>query len=192
MQYTRGYFMLYLFLKIYISAYQFDKALDLLSECYIKDPQNTDYLLKIAYCHSQSGRYPDAKLFYEETIKIDSLNLTAINTKEELDKAEEHFKIAIEKGVSPQMGEFHAGLAALLEEKNQLREAIRYYEKAIEYGADAETIFHLARNCDLYYKDKNIALRHYQKYLKTKDNKYREYTARRLKQLKEIIHFQND
>ena len=37
---------------VYIASYQFDKALSELSECYIKDPKNVDYLLKIAYCHS--------------------------------------------------------------------------------------------------------------------------------------------
>ena len=353
---------------VYISTYQFDKALELLSECYIKDPQNTDYLLKIAYCHSQSGRYPDAKLFYNEALKVDSLNLIAISslgslyegennylkargyyqqliqadtsnsyyfkrngflalrlndpisaieyfqkahllnkvdievihqlgaiylaleeldyadqmiqkglhtdpnnikllqtkarihhkrkehpevvaaiektmvqgdtidyyqmmmgvsyihldsvdtaiyhlerilarekdtehthhylglayrTKGELEKAETHFQRAIEKGISEQVGEYHAGLATIMEEKGELREAIRFYEKAKEYGAGGENIFHLARSCDLYYKDKKIALRYYEQYLRTRDNKYRDYTEQRIRQLKELIHFQN-
>lgn len=76
---------------VYISAYQFDKALSLLSECYIKDPQNADYLLKIAYC----------------------------------------------------------------------------------------------------YKDKKIALRYYEQYLNSPDQKYRDYAKQRIPQLREIIHFQN-
>lgn len=353
---------------VYISAYQFDKALSLLSECYIKDPQNTDYLLKIAYCHSQSGRYPDAKLFYNETLKVDSLNLIAISslgglyegennyqkaqeyyrqliqidttnsyyykrngflalrlndpisaieylqrahllnkldietihqlgaiylaleqldyaeqmiqkglntdpnnikllqtkarihhkrkehpevvaaiektmaqgdtsdyyqmmlgvsylhldsidisiyhlerilarekdtehthhylglayrTKGDLEKAETHFQRAIELGISEQIGDYYAGLAAISEEKGTLREAIRLYEKALDYGSGGETIFHLARNCDLYYKDKKIALRYYEQYLNSPDQKYRDYARQRIPQLREIIHFQN-
>ena len=351
-----------------IASYQFDRALDLLSTCYIQEPQNIDFLLKIAYCHTQSGRFPDAKLFYREALKVDSLNLIAMSslggiferelnyrkaqdyflqlieidttnsyyfkrngflalrlnnpigaiqyflkahelnkadievihqigsiylaleqlefaermitkglhtdpnnikllqtkarihhkkkehelvpppiektmaqgdtsdyyqmmlavsyihidsvdtaiyhlnrivarekdsehthhylglayrTKGEIEKAEEHFKKAIELGISQQMGEYYAGLASTLEDKGDIREAIKQYEKAREYGSGGETIFHLARNCDLYYKDKKIALRYYQEYLNTRDNKYKEYAQQRIPQLKEIIHFQN-
>lgn len=63
-----------------MAAYQFDKAQQLLSECYIQYPQNVDYLLKIAYCHSQLGRYPDAKLFYNEVLKVDALNAPALSS----------------------------------------------------------------------------------------------------------------
>ncbi|MCP3927873.1 MAG: hypothetical protein GY705_02095 [Bacteroidetes bacterium] len=352
----------------YISSYQFDKALSELSKCYIADPQNINYLLKIAYCHSQSGRYPDAKLFYNEVLKMDSLNLLTISslgsmyegeknytkaqeyyqdliridttnsyyykrngyislrlsdpnsaadyflkahelnkididvihqlgkiylalelfdfaeqmiwkgldtdpnnikllqtkarihhkrkehvevtesiekimiqgdttdyyqmmlgvsyihldsldtaiyhleriidrekdsehthhylglayqTKEEMEKAENHFLLAIEKGISPQIGEYYDGLATIMKKQNKLREAIRYFEKALEFGARGESIFQLAHTCDLYYKDKKIALRYYQQYLNSSNEKYREHAEVRIVQLKEILHFQN-
>ena len=40
-----------------ISAYQFDSALETLSECYIREPENMDYLSRIAYCHTQLGAF---------------------------------------------------------------------------------------------------------------------------------------
>ena len=64
----------------YISAFQFDKAQRILNECYIKDEDNIDYILKIAYCNFQSGRYPDAKLFYQTALKLDSMNTVAISS----------------------------------------------------------------------------------------------------------------
>ncbi|MEM6698021.1 MAG: hypothetical protein AAF599_06475, partial [Bacteroidota bacterium] len=68
--------------------------------------------------------------------------------------------------------------------------AIQHYEKAYEYSAAAETLFFLARNHDLYYKDKKMAMRYYQKYWNTGDLKYRKYTKERIERLKEVIHFQ--
>lgn len=61
-----------------MAAFQFDQAQALLSDCYHHEPSNTDYLLKIAYCNVQTGRYPDAKLFYAQVLKLDSLNAEAL------------------------------------------------------------------------------------------------------------------
>ena len=61
-----------------MSAYQYEQALEALSACYRWDEQNVDYLLKIAYCHQQLGRYGDAKLFYNSALLEDSLNTTAL------------------------------------------------------------------------------------------------------------------
>lgn len=380
-----GYLLLFLFLGVatlaqdadldqkyqqaqeYINAFQFEKAQRLLNECYIKDEDNLDYILKLAYCNFQSGRYPDAKLFYREALKLDSLNTVAISSlgsiferelnyqaaydqyqrlieidttnsyyfkkngftalrlgrplvsiayflkahelnsndveaidqlssiylaidqleyaekmifkglsidpnniklrynkarlaqknkdyptviyniqramvqgdtsdyyqmmlgvaylqtdsldqaifhlneiinrkkdneythhylglayrdKGETEKSVEHFEQAIEQGLSPKMATFQADLASIHSENNQYKSAYDHYQKAYEYSGEAEYLFQTARSADQYYKDKNIALRYYQKYLKTKDKKFRQYTLDRIKQLKEIIHFQ--
>ena len=63
-----------------MSAYQFEQAQELLSECYIQEPENMDYLNKIAYCNFQLGRYKDAQLFYGEVLKLDSINTIAISS----------------------------------------------------------------------------------------------------------------
>ena len=349
-----------------INEFQFDRAQTLLSSCYIQEPENVDYLLKIAYCNQQSGRYPDALIFYKKVLKLDSLNTTALSStgsiyertsnyreaakfyrqliqidtsnayyykrngyvalrmnkplqsviyflrahglneadietidqlcdlylalndlesaelmvkrgraidpnnlallynqarleqkrknheevaetiqkamslgdtvdyyqmmlgvayiyldsmdqaiqhleaivdrgedseythhylglayraKDEHAKSIEHFKLAIELGVSEKMSDFQADLASVLVEENNYRGAIDHYREALKYDPSPEHIFHLARTCDQYYKDKKIALKYYEQYLNTKSQKFRQYSEQRIKQLKEFIHF---
>lgn len=351
-----------------MANFQFDKAQTLLSECYIREPENVDYLLKIAYCNQQSGRYPDALIFYNKVLTLDSLNTNALSSigsiyertsnyrqaeryyrqliqidtsnayyykrnayvaqrlnkvlqsviyflrahelneadietidqlsnlylalndlesaelmigrgrnidpnnvgllynqarleqkrknhesvavsiekamaqgdtsdyyqmmlgvayihldsveqaiehleaivdrgkdseythhylglayrsKEEHEKSIEHFEKAIELGISEKMGDFQADLASVLIEQNNYRSAIAHYREALKYKPAAEHLFHLARACDQYYKDKKIAMKYYEQYLSTDDKKFRNYTEQRIKQLKEFIHFSN-
>ncbi|MEZ5041956.1 MAG: tetratricopeptide repeat protein [Saprospiraceae bacterium] len=349
----------------WMNAFQFDKAMQLLSECHIHDQENIDYLLKIAYCNTQMGRYPDAKLFYQKALKLDSINTNALSSlgsiyerennyqaaekqylrlitidstnsyyfkrngytalhlnktiqgityflkahelnegdvevidqlsdiylaldqleyaerilrkglsidpnnikllynqarlfqkqkdyptvafaiekamslgdtsdyyqmmlgvaylridsleksvfhlnrivargkdsdrthhylglaykaMGEMEKSIEHLEIAIEKGISEQMGTYQSDLASILMLENRYKEAIEHYKAAYQYEANAEYLFHLANSCDLYYKDKQPALKYYDQYLSRNDPKFREYATQRIKQLKEIIH----
>lgn len=351
-----------------MGAFQYERALEELSECYHQDETNVDYLLKIAYCHQQLGRYGDAKLFYNSALKQDSLNATALASlgsiyereanygrargyydqlieidtansyyfkkrgqlalrlgdvaggtayllrahqlnerdmevidqlsdvylamelpdyaekilelgflqdpknikllynkarlhnkrkeypevaaavegamaqgdtsdyyqmmigvaylridsfdraiahleaivarekdtehthhylglgyleKEEPEKAETHLRRAIELGISPKMGIYHGDLASLLASRDHYKGAIDHYQAAYEHDPQPEFLFHLARQSDLYYRDKRIALRHYRDYLDTRDPKFRAYAEQRITQLQEIIHFQN-
>ncbi|MEN0006531.1 MAG: tetratricopeptide repeat protein [Bacteroidota bacterium] len=350
-----------------MGQYQYEEAQKLLSQCYIEKSKNIDFILKVAYCNAQMGRYPDAKLFYGEALKVDSLNTLAISAlgaiyeqelnyrksfsyyqrliqmdttngyffkrngylalrlgdplvalgyflrayeissndveamlqitniflsvgqleeaekmankvnfldpnniknlhnrarlyqkqKEyeqvassvnramqngdttnyyqmllgvayvELDSLDEaistltkiierkkdneythhylaiayrdrgeieesikHFQIAIEKGASPKMHAFHEDLARVYVERNQHRKALTHFAKAYEYKEEAKYLFQMARSADLYYKDKSIAMRHYKKYVASGDPKYRSYAQDRIKQLKEVLHFQ--
>ena len=352
----------------WMNAFQFKKAQDLLSQCYIEYPDDVQYLSKLAYCYFQSGRYKDAKMFYNEVLKNDSINTHAISSlgsiyereanyreakkyyeyliaidstnayyfkrngymalrlgdtlggiasflkaheisehdievidqlvtiylalgeldfaesllkkglhldaknikllqnkarlnqkrknheavikaietameqgdtsnyyqmmigvaylhvdsidkaifhlesivmrekdtehthhylglayreKGDLDKSIFHLEKAIEMGISPKIDIYHADLAAVLESEYQYKQAAHHFEKAHEYTQKPEYLFHLARNFDLYYKDKSIALKYYKKYLTSNDEKYQDYTRQRIEQLKEIVHFQN-
>ncbi|MBK7873103.1 MAG: tetratricopeptide repeat protein [Saprospiraceae bacterium] len=349
-----------------INSYQFDRALELLSACYIQDQQNKEYLIRMAYCHFQLGRYPDAKLFYNAVLKQDSLHTQAISSlgsiferennhrealryyiywasidstnsfafkrsgytairsglgtegilyflkahelnpadietidqlsslyilSEQLDYAESvlrsglnidpnnirllqnkarlfnkkrdyltviqaiektmeqgdtseyyqmmvavaylqmdsldkaitnlehivtreedtehthqylglayrkkgdaeksiaHFEKAIEKGISGKVHSYYGDLGAIYEEKGDYRKAITHYQKAYEYEPQAEYVFFQARNNDLAYRDKRIALKQYEQYLATKDPKFKEYAEQRIQQIKELIHF---
>ena len=351
-----------------INTFQFDKAQSLLSACYIQEPENTDYLLKIAYCNQQSGRYPDALIFYNKVLEIDTANLNALSSigaiyertsnfrraaeyyrqliridtsnayyykrngyvalrlnkplqsviyylrahalndadietidqladlylalndlesadlmvkrgrsidpnnlgllynqarleqkrknheavagsirramelgdtsdyyqmmlgvaylyldsmdqaiknlqaivergadseythhylglayraKDEHEKSVEHLEQAIKLGISEKMADFQADLASVLVEENDYRSAIDHYREAMKYEPSPEHIFHLARACDQYYKDKKVALKYYEQYLNTSNQKFREYAEQRIKQLKEFIHFSN-
>ncbi len=352
-----------------INAYQFDKALELLSTCYIQDPQNIEYLARMAYCQFQLGRYPDAKLFYNQVLKQDSTHTQSISSlgsiferennyrealryyiywasidstnsyafkrcgysalrsglgmeailyflqahglnpsdieiidqlsslylaSEQLEYAEAilqkglnidpnnirllqnksrifnkrkdyptvvsaiektmalgdtseyyqmmigvaylhldsldkaimnlahivqreedtehthhylglayhkkgdfaksitHYEKAIAKGISPKIDTYYADLGAIAETQGDFRKAIAHYQKAFEYNPKNEYIFFIARNNDLAFKDKRMALRYYEQYMTTKDEKFKEYAEQRIVQLKEIMHFRSN
>ena len=112
----------------------------------------------------------------------------AYELQEDFEKAKTHFEKAIEKGISSKVPRYHEDLAKLYEKSNDYYKAYENYKAAYDYEAADELLFHIAYNADQYYKDKNIALRFYKKYLSTSDQKYQEYTNKRIVQLKEIIH----
>ncbi|MEL7122032.1 MAG: tetratricopeptide repeat protein [Bacteroidota bacterium] len=351
----------------YLAAYQFDKALETFSTCYIMESENVEFLSKIAYCHFQLGRYGDSELYYKEVLKVDSLNINAISSlgnldekrknyrgaqvyygqlikldstnsyyykksgylalrqekvipaigfflaaykfnkkdlevidvlssmylelndlksadqvlrdglsidadniqllqnlarlrqkqkkhqevvdavekmmiqgdtvtyyqmllgvaylkidsveksiehltaiikrkkdnqhthhylglayfeKKDYDLSKIHIQQAIELAISPKIATYHADLATVMEKDYDYKGAIKQFEKAYSYSEDPEHLFYMARNSDLYYKDKKIAQKYYNKYLATNDQKFKQYTLDRLKQLREIIHFQ--
>lgn len=351
----------------HINAYQFDRALETLSTCYIREPENIEYLSRIAYCHSQLGRYRDAKLYYNEVLKLTPENTIAISSLgsiyekernyvkaqsyyhqlitidtansyyykkngylairldqtikgikyflealqlndkdlevidilssiyislgdlkyaeqllskglsldgknikllqnqaklkqkqkdhqgvieavektmiqgdstpyyqmlvgvaylkvdsiqksiehleaiirrkkdsehthhylalayfEEGDypKSEKHFNKAIDMGISEKISTYYADLANVFEEQKNYKKAIQNYQTAYSYSGEASHLFFWARSADFYYRDKKIAQKYYKRYLATNDKKYRNYTEARLKELKEIIHFQ--
>jgi len=114
----------------------------------------------------------------------------AYQKQEETEKSIVHFKKAIDKAVSKRTSRYHGDLAAVYEMEEDHKKAIKHYQAAYNYSGKAKYLFFLARNQDLYYRDKNIAIRNYQKYLKTADKQHRIYAENRIKQLKEIVHFQ--
>jgi tetratricopeptide (TPR) repeat protein len=112
--------------------------------------------------------------------------------KEDLEKSKEYFELAIEAGVSSKMDAYHGDLAILLDKQKKYRPAIEHYKKALEYRRTSEYVFHLGHVSDLYYKDKNIAMKLYQEYLASGDKKYRQFTTGRVEQLREHLHFQSN
>lgn len=104
----------------------------------------------------------------------------------------EQYELAIEAGISKNVKYYYQNLGAIFESKNQTKNALDAYRNAYEYSGSSEDLFFLAKTSDAYYKDKNIAIRHYKNYLKTGHKKYREYVEKRLEQLKELQHFQGN
>jgi tetratricopeptide (TPR) repeat protein len=77
-----------------IGAFQFDRALGLLSECYHQEPENIEYLLRIAYCNTQLGRFRDAKMFYNKILGLDSLHTPALSALGSIWEQEANYKAA--------------------------------------------------------------------------------------------------
>lgn len=79
----------------YISAYQFEPALALLRVCHETDPQNPDYLLRMAYCSNQLGRYFDAKSHYNKVLKLDFKNIQALSSLGSIYERENNYQEAL-------------------------------------------------------------------------------------------------
>lgn len=74
-------------------------------------------------------------------------------------------------------------------------EAIKAYQTAYKSSKENILLYHLARNYDLYYKDKKTAVEYYEKYLLTQDSdnvSFMNYSEHRISELKEYIHFDID
>jgi len=79
----------------YISAYQFDAALELLTACHQANPSDKDYLLRMAYCSTQLGRYFDAKSHYNALLKLDSKNTQALSSIGSIYERENNYREAL-------------------------------------------------------------------------------------------------
>ena len=110
--------------------------------------------------------------------------------QKDYERAEEHLRQAIELGVSPKMGDYYKDLANLNLKQKERPQAIRNYRRALEYKTDAQTLYLLANQTDVYYRDKSIALNYYQQYLSSQDSTYREDAEDRVRYLREIVHQQ--
>ncbi len=115
------------------------------------------------------------------------------NELQEYEKALDYFNQAITSVYTDDYHRFfiHAGFA--LEELKSPELAIQKLRFGYEITHHPDLIFHLARIYDEYYKDKSVALKHYQKYLKhtPKNALFIKFCNERIEVLKPIVFFQN-
>ena len=115
----------------------------------------------------------------------------AYEQKKNYDYAIFHYRRAISKAISPNMGTYYLRAAILEKEHTHFKEAIEAYREGYRYTRDASFVFYEAQVSDLYYKQKNIALNKYQEYLKLQDTdhpNFTQYARERVKYLKEYLH----
>ncbi len=105
------------------------------------------------------------------------------------------FQKAIESGISENISMYYSNLAEMYESKENYGQAIKAYKMAYESSEEKEILYHLARNYDMYYKDKSTALSYYEKYMSSNDSDnvdYMDYSEHRANTLKSMIHFDVD
>jgi tetratricopeptide (TPR) repeat protein len=92
---------------------------------------------------------------------------------------------AIEEGISENISNYYTQLASTYEELKDFKSAIKYYKAAYESSKSDILLYHLARNYDVYYKDKSQAIAYYKRYLSSDDTIKiaKEYTRYRLDEL---------
>ena len=150
-------------------------------------------MLSVSYIHLDS--LDKAAFHLEQLVALDKASehthhyLSIIyDKKEDSKQSMYHLEKAIEKAISPKTSLYYAELAAHHEKQKTYKDAIFFYAEAYQHSQKDVYLFHQARNTDFYFKDKKMALRLYKKYLATGHAKYREYTTKRVSELKAIIH----
>ncbi len=100
----------------------------------------------------------------------------------QLSKAIEEMNLAIDEGISDNIGVYYSQLARTYEESKDYKKAIHYYQAAYENSKSKILLYHLARNYDVYFKDKSVAAAYYKLYLESDDTikVAREYSKYRL------------
>ena len=103
----------------------------------------------------------------------------------DLPKSIEAMNKAIDAGISENIGIYYSQLAKAYEESKDYKNAIHYYKAAYEKSKSKILLYHLARNYDVYFKDKAAAIGYYKRYLASDDTikLAREYSKRRLDSL---------
>ncbi len=112
----------------------------------------------------------------------------AYDEKNDAEKSMGHLVKAIELAISPKASTYYEELAIHYDRKKEYKKALDLYEEAYTHSKKPIYLFYIARNTDLFYKDKGMAVRQYKKYLSSGDKKHEEYSLKRIEQLKEIIH----
>lgn len=104
-------------------------------------------------------------------------------------KGIQFLNLAIEESISDNLGTYYTQLGMAYEEVKDFKNAIRTYKAAYEQSGADILLYHLARNYDVYYKDKRQAQIYYKKYLDSDDTikiakKYSEYRLQILSDVK--------
>jgi len=151
----------------YIQVDSLDKAIYHLTHSLIKEtsPEHAFYYLGIAY-----------------------------EKQEETELALEFYDKALKASISKDTDLYHRNLARIYKEENKLKESIHHYTEALKYDDDPLVLFLLAQVCDEYYKDKNIAIRYYQKFENSdhENRSYKKYAQERRIYLKELMHLSSN
>ena len=92
---------------------------------------------------------------------------------------------AVEAGISGNIGLYYSQLATSYENVNNFKMAIKYYKAAYEESKSGILLYHLARNYDVFYKDKAQAIAYFKRYLESDDTikLAREYSRSRVTEL---------
>lgn len=102
---------------------------------------------------------------------------------------------AIDLGISNNIDTYYTRLGTVYEDLEDYEKSIQAYKVAYSKSKDKILLYHLARNYDVYYKDKTTALKYYQLYLEENDTTnetYFDFTKNRIQELKTAKHFSLD
>jgi len=125
-----------------------------------------------------------------ESEKLHYYLATALEKKGEMEGAMDHYEKAVKYAKSPDLDLYHRNAGRLANSEKKYKQAITHYRDAYRYSEDPVILYYLASVCDLYYKDKSIAINYYKKYVKSSHphQEYKAYAEKRYRYLAELKH----
>jgi tetratricopeptide (TPR) repeat protein len=126
------------------------------------------------------NRYEDERVYYCMGIALQELGDAGGSIP--------WFERAAQKSISQNTKVYFLQLGRSYEAMKKYAEAIRAYRTAYNYSKDPILLYHLGRNYDVYYKEREPALDHYRKYLRSDDttSSARDYARRRMQDMGEF------
>ncbi len=157
---------------------------------------------KLAYSYFKNWEFEKAKASYRTLIDIDDQNsdsyfgmAAALHNNKQIDSAEIYIKKAMDVQ-RPVFAEGYSSLASYARERNDLKSALAYYKLAHkETPSDEMIYFNICTLADQLHKDPKTKLGYYENFIKKFGNNMpyaSKIAVRRIKELKEEIHFAKD
>ncbi|WP_340075991.1 tetratricopeptide repeat protein [Leptobacterium sp. I13] len=164
--------------------------------------QKTEFIYeKLANAYLSLNDYENALKYYEILLVIDDENPRthynmgiAYQQKQENEKAIYHIEESLRLKYVSKANEY-LKLTELYKDINDLKNTIKYYKLLINEVPDYTMgYYQLALMSDVYYKDPNVKLYHFQNFRDkaSSENKMTEYADRRISELKAEIHLQRE
>jgi len=164
--------------KDYKSAIKHLKRLDSLNYKSV----NTFELLGMSYLKLDDDEM--AEKYFVKALEVDRRNSTIVYRLASLYYKQKNNKKAMYRVISsiyygkPDLDRQYYLLGTILKEDNKLKMAIVNFEKSYQNNSqNHKALFELATTSEVYYKDKKIAYKHYQKYLEKFEYRDKEMTA---------------
>ncbi len=162
---------------------------------------SADVYKKLGLSSYYINRFPQAMLAFKKALRADSTDAVSFYylalVHKKLGNYNESiplFNKAVHLLIPDYLPDVYAQLADSYDNQNQYREAIYAYKQALQLAPERKIyLFFIASLYDRFYKDKQMALDQYQRFLEQApqaDKRYTEYALERMKALKEKLHFQ--
>lgn len=189
-------------LKIAYKRKHYDQLISISDQLFqLKDSSLLTQKLR-GIAHYQLKQFTEAEVFLHNVLEVDKksevlhyyLGLCYRELKQPK-QAEKYLELAIDLGITKNLDNYYLQLAILYEEEGEHEKAIQAYKIAYKKSRDRTLLYHLARNYDVFYKDKSTALDYYTRYLEEEDTinrHYQDYSRYRIQELKVAKHFEID
>jgi len=180
--------------KYYFADVNYKKTIDLLTNLEFLNAENKQ-TLAISYYYTNAYEKSKDYLYSQ----IDSKKATSktffylalvYKAEKDYEKAEMYMQLSI-NAEKPQLTEYYFQLGLIHQEYKKLQDAIKDFKMALkENKYNHKAHYQLARTCDSFYKDKNIALSYYKSYIEKfsyREKKTSLFVKQRIKEITKMI-----